>query len=65
MIASFMQGIEHGLDNNHLSSLADRLPGWSGSDIQVCLPERDEIGFKLGYPLFVCVDLFAFYLFWR
>jgi len=41
MIASFMQGIEHALDSDHLSSLADRLPGWSGSDIQVCLPEPD------------------------
>ena len=38
MMASFMEGIEHALDNNHLSSLADRMLGWSGSDIQVCLP---------------------------
>lgn len=41
MIASFLEGIEHSLDDKHISSLADRLPGWSGSDIQVylCLPE--------------------------
>lgn len=39
MIASFLEGIEHSLDDKQISSLADRLPGWSGSDIQVCLPE--------------------------
>lgn len=39
MIASFLEGIEHSLDDKQVSSLAGRLPGWSGSDIQVCLPE--------------------------
>eukprot|EP00903_Cladosiphon_okamuranus_P007677 g7441.t2 len=34
MIASFLEGIEHSLDDKQISSLAGRLPGWSGSDIQ-------------------------------
>lgn len=38
MIASFLEGIEHSLDDKQISSLAGRLPGWSGSDIQVRLP---------------------------
>ena len=42
MIASFLEGIEHSLDDKQISSLADRLPEWSGSDIQVCLPGTTE-----------------------
>lgn len=40
MIASFLEGIEHSLDDKQFSSLAGRLSGWSGSDIQVCLSEK-------------------------
>lgn len=43
MIASFLEGIEHSLDDKQLSSLAGRLSGWSGSDIQVCLPEGEVL----------------------
>lgn len=35
MIASFMDGIEHHLDEKLMSRLADRISGWSGSDIKV------------------------------
>lgn len=36
MILRFMANIEHSISQEQLSSLADRLPGWSGSDIKVC-----------------------------
>ncbi|CAM9237328.1 unnamed protein product [Ectocarpus fasciculatus] len=34
MIVSFMEGIEHSLDSEQLSTLADRVSEWSGSDIK-------------------------------
>lgn len=37
MIANFMDGIQHCLDDKQVMSLADRIPGWSGSDIKVHL----------------------------
>lgn len=40
MIVSFMDGIEHSLDHKQISSLADRIPGWSGSDIKVYVSEK-------------------------
>lgn len=42
MIVSFMEGIEHSLDHKQISNLADRIPGWSGSDIQVCRPGKGD-----------------------
>lgn len=43
MIVSFMEGIEHSLDHKQISSLADRIPGWSGSDIQVYVLEKNRV----------------------
>lgn len=37
MISSFMGSIDHCLDDKQFASLADRIPGWSGSDIKVCV----------------------------
>lgn len=37
MIANFMDGIQHCLDDKQVMSLANRIPGWSGSDIKVHL----------------------------
>ena len=37
MIATFLDGIQHCLDDKQVTSLADRIPGWSGSDIKVHL----------------------------
>lgn len=40
MIVGFMGGIENSLDDKQLTSLAERISGWSGSDIKVCLKKK-------------------------
>lgn len=53
MIASFLGGVEHSLDDKQFSGLADRLAGWSGSDIQVRLPEIQRVGLEAPEPQYV------------